>query len=929
MKKLLSLLLVVSLVVCAVPASFAAFIDVEAGGNYAEAINTLSDLGIIKGYEDGSFKPENGVTRAEFAALITRVLGLGGIDGVAISPFIDVAADHWAVNNIKIAYDLGIIAGFGDGIFKPDDKVTYEQAVKMIVAAIGFTDMANSRGGYPGGYISVAAEKGILDNASVEKNSDPAVRGIIAQLLFNSLEVPIAEKRGEDFELTSKTLLKDRLFLTRVEGIVDGTEATKLTTPVTGLRSTEISINGTTYNFGKFTDAPDMLGLSVVAYYEVNSAGSKVLLSLNAQNDKNDSLEISGADITGISGAKVYYIDEEIDKEESQEVTIPATASIIYNSKQISFADFISNNLLSSVAEMELIDNNSDSTYDVAILKGYLTYVIKTISDKTIYDEYGKDPLVIPSSSANVLVTITKNGNSATVNNLTKGDVLSVAKSFNQTGSSVLQIVAVSTPVSGKISETYDNGDTVVITGKKYGIDKMYKDYMARTNTTSNVALGTSGTFYLNNFGEIAWISASAAATAKYGYLINAETDSQLTADIIQLQVFDGSRTKIYTGARKMKIDNTTGVTASEAITKLTASALLTNKDRNETGVVLNPYSQLIRFTTNSAGEIDYIDTCVTENGEGENVLTPSIYSEYNSSGIQYTSATKTFGGKITINSSTKVFYVPSDRGNVNAFTTKSYSSFINNTNYKIEAFDLSTTNVAKVLILYGTNQDAVINVTSPMVIIKKISDTTNNGHASKKIECVSMGGAETVYYTEGATIPGSHDYKAGDVIRFTTNSLGEIADLVALELDITTPAPNSTIGTDVLTPRRFKEINNNNAEHTTNRGNNISAYYRTVYGAAYAVGYEDQTIRLSYNLPSQNEDIEDTIAHNLISANSGTKFVIYDGSVANPDNRIRVLSAEAGLAEIKPYTDVAAAASEIFVYMRSGSLNMVYIIKK
>ena len=100
------------------------------------------------------------------------------------------AAD-WSIKATKIAYDLGIIKGFEDGTFRPKENVTFEQAVKMIVCTLGYDASAIEQGGWPNGYIAVARGFGILNGAEAPQEQ-PATREIIAQLVANSLEVTLA-----------------------------------------------------------------------------------------------------------------------------------------------------------------------------------------------------------------------------------------------------------------------------------------------------------------------------------------------------------------------------------------------------------------------------------------------------------------------------------------------------------------------------------------------------------------------------------------------------------------------------------------------------------------------------------------------------------------------------------------------------------------
>ena len=89
-----------------------------------------------------------------------------------------------------MATQQGVINGDPEGTFRPEDPVLYEEAVKMVVAALGYTPVANQRGAYPTGYIVVASQENILKNVS-GSTGNPAPRSMVAQMTFNALEVPI------------------------------------------------------------------------------------------------------------------------------------------------------------------------------------------------------------------------------------------------------------------------------------------------------------------------------------------------------------------------------------------------------------------------------------------------------------------------------------------------------------------------------------------------------------------------------------------------------------------------------------------------------------------------------------------------------------------------------------------------------------------
>lgn len=191
-------LLVMTVAMCFIvweTSAFAAnFPDVSTSAAYAEAVNMLADNGILTGDENGNFNPNNTITRAEFATIVCRFLGVEDeAKALTATKFNDVGANHWAKGYIAKASDMGIITGNGDGTFGPEDNVTYEQAVKMLVCAVGFEEDANAAGGWPNGYIKVADDFGYLQGIS-KTVGQQLTRSDIAVLLANYIN----EQGGND-----------------------------------------------------------------------------------------------------------------------------------------------------------------------------------------------------------------------------------------------------------------------------------------------------------------------------------------------------------------------------------------------------------------------------------------------------------------------------------------------------------------------------------------------------------------------------------------------------------------------------------------------------------------------------------------------------------------------------------------------------------
>lgn len=161
------------------------FPDVDENADYAEAVEYLKDVGIMKGDDQGNFNPNKTVTRAEMATIICNMLG--ETEDLTVSDeFSDVPTTFWANKYITRAKELGVISGYGNKKFGPNDQVTYEQVLTMIINVKGRTDEANKAGGYPLGFISVAEERGYTEGLLIEVGHN-LTRWQVALILYNSL----------------------------------------------------------------------------------------------------------------------------------------------------------------------------------------------------------------------------------------------------------------------------------------------------------------------------------------------------------------------------------------------------------------------------------------------------------------------------------------------------------------------------------------------------------------------------------------------------------------------------------------------------------------------------------------------------------------------------------------------------------------------
>lgn len=222
-KRLLTWLLAVSMLasLLVVPAGAASaattrFSDIT--DNYtATAVETLRLMGVLDGYGDGTFRPNAVLTRAQFCKMAVYAMDgsseLGRYSTVTIFP--DVKPSLWAASYINMAAKKGVIAGFADGKFKPNQTVTAGQAVTILMRGLGYKD-ENMGGVWPQGYMGEAQTCGLLKSTGITSAYSALTRGQAAKLFLNLFEAKRGTGEGA-VVLFSFTPEKEEAYLTNLD----------------------------------------------------------------------------------------------------------------------------------------------------------------------------------------------------------------------------------------------------------------------------------------------------------------------------------------------------------------------------------------------------------------------------------------------------------------------------------------------------------------------------------------------------------------------------------------------------------------------------------------------------------------------------------------------------------------------------------------
>ena len=414
-----------------------------------EVVDTLVALGVVNGYDDGSFKPNGTVTRAEMAKMI-YVLRTGNSDASAYNDdktsFTDIGS-HWARGYIKYCQSLGIIAGKSNTKFCPNDKVTAQEAAKMLLVTLGYNaEKAGLTGaGWASKTNALADENGLLEDVNTSFTS-ACPRQYAAQLIYNAIDAYTVVLRdgeytnmklvtgiGNDY---NPTIGEKYMGLKTQKGILVASGKTGINAQKTS-KEDSLAVNVADSN-GKYDYTVDktftkvkgdytaLLGQAVKVMYKDTDDVYGVFAT-----DKNNTVVTTLGDIDLTDSNKKLKVNgEKYDLKGSY--TTATTADTLVSENNTAFASVQSKITGNAASTVTLIDNDDDDKLDVIVVTkpqavAKVTFVGSdsvTISgqgsydfdDENIYEGIKKNDFAVVYSNAT-----TKDGKV----NIVKADIVS------------------------------------------------------------------------------------------------------------------------------------------------------------------------------------------------------------------------------------------------------------------------------------------------------------------------------------------------------------------------------------------------------------------------------------------------------------------------------------------------------------------------
>lgn len=958
------------------------FSDVDPSHQYAEAIQKLYDNKIVDGYlaEDGTrtFMPDNTITRAEFAKLLAvSLVPDQGVLAATPTGFSDVDKDEkisWAIPYISYAVQSKIVNGYPDGTFQPFKEVTYAEAVKMVVCAVGYGEQVEVTDPWYDGYLKIGRNVGVLDNALSDANT-ASKRGLVAQLIMNlnkiqerNANIPIIIPGGGEGGGSNATIvLPEEDEAREDEGQITAVFENTLSGRLHGLSRREIMIDSEKYTLDDGLNPETYIPyLGYECDFEYIEDGRKNVIKKLTIRDDYEIYEFKDdSNVESVTESQIEFYKKDTDSKTTK--LNLRNVKIVYNGYGVEGISASEKRELLDPAynSIKFLDNSSNKTADVAFVEGYETYFVGGVALDThvVTDKYRKNS---NGTSASVTLDVDENvtfktdkGVESSISALVKDKTtISVYGPYSKNGytydeiETFTNVIVSKKTVKGVVTSYDDTTDSYTIGTKVYKASPYYMN-VSSNYPEQKITIGDNATYYLDHLDRIVYVSV--IDSSRYGYITSAEEPDRASKNEYILYMITNSADGAQVPSAFTLKDNITingkKYDYDEVFERLKASADIINDGRS----VINDnaeYSQPIIFKTTVEGgtvirDITTIDAGI--DGEGDSIeygngqIDPSNETarHYYSSNIFKLTESSSSGTFLQMKfssttGSTKVFVVPNDRSDEEDYAVYTKSSevskyFTIGNTYLVEGFDVSS-KIAGIIVVYGATP-LTIDGKSPAYIVRSKVKTKNAEEDNEDafeftmFELGKKAPEKTVAITLNNEI--GADIKAGDIIKFAKrgNSIGAI-EKIFVDGELYEPFN----GEDV---EGSQELDSDGDFRTDEKVGDTAKYYTSFAGTVYMTDNES-VLQLIPGFDTGLDEESDTYADDVAAwetnpllgsytIGSSSYVYIFDGS-EDSENRIKFVNAQS-LQYVSGHG--ASNASKVYMYRISGGTIKCIVVYK
>lgn len=646
MKKIISMALCAMLMLPAVPAANASAAETEKTDMLFDEMTAVFDYIDVYPTPDGGIPDDMTMTRGDFAAYTAKLCRLAETDQNVY--FSDVPRSNSSVSYINALADAGIIDKESK-LFRPDDAVTVAEAVKIAVNAAGYALIAEIRGGYPSGYMSVAGDLDIVP--AIESNEQMTHKEAML-LLYRAAVAPIYTPDsfvGDNiiYEQGDETTLSKVWGIKRARGTLNVFYGGSLDGST--VMKNCARIGNTVYECRDGIYLDDMFANVVdFTYMETENgsiAGQPIILWIDNAYNENDDCIIDAELLNKFDEtdyALEYYASAGSNRRES--VSFDRSAKVYYNGSL--YTDSISA-LMNEFTEdgkkgtIRLKDTNGDRRYDTVIIKSYRNIAVSQTDDAAeVYYNMADFNSNLDIGEYNHVTVKNTAGNEAT---LTINDVTVLTAAESKDGEYLEIIICDDIITDTIVSVTEGDGEReIVLSDRTLKCDSSYPDTFAAFSPNVEYK------FIVDIFGYVAYASPATDSGKNIGLIISCYIDD-LTGEAegsVKLLTSDNT-VKTYMLAENVILDGAS-YKGEDLAYNVFANLPGTDTDKLYGGQnsEMAVKSQAVRYVLNENEEITEIDSSNVGANEDESNTLTAIGNPTNASRFiqRYTATTTRFG---------------------------------------------------------------------------------------------------------------------------------------------------------------------------------------------------------------------------------------------------------------------------------------------
>ena len=762
MKKIISrIMLFVMLVSCIGGAAFT--VSAEEYTITDQQFNLLREVGVVYGDSiEATMDPSKTITRAEAAIYFSRMMR---ISHMVKEPagyetlFYDTTTETKNYKYIKACVEAGLLNGYPNGNFGPDDTINSKDAAKVLLYTIGYKN-----------YIAVTNidyvinQTGIMSGVAVTDNTTYAQ---FMTMVCNALHAPACVQtgfKGDEviYNLSDSVLaMEDRFNLYYGRGTVDGAVGTSLFYPNPNMLANMISIDGLVYEYNGNTS--DLLGYNVEFYYRKNienkMSGRKIVYA--GISDRNNILTVKADDIKSYSNRVFKYYQGNNEKT----VNIPSKANILYNG--IAYPMYQDEDMIPDSGSVTFIDNNNDNVYDIASIEkfDYILVGNLDIVNEVVYDQNEVDKINFGEMER---YSIKWTGEDYTFDRLLRGHLLKIKATKKDSGYYVADIELSRGERTNALVERVTK-EKIYAGGSEY-------DHWSKLDEKSVKALveGSYVTLYLD--GNMVVRVIGGGDGSNYGYLVAFDSEGTFQTDVKALIVDAATaKSQVYDLGKRIQIDGNP-VLSTAAESGLLTIANNQPADFMKKGTVAQP----IKYKVNDKGILTHIDTYVMDNAkeDSETALKLNTYGkvEYSGAHTGFNDGTTHFGS-YTANSPR--LRVPENPAELEKYCILSPTSVEGFPGYDIALCNRDEIFISEAVYFYLSDEDynsTKAKYQTPMVIVTdKITELNEAGDVIETVTCRAAG-VDNVYSLEPAEWSKYPAFDIGDLVRIEKDATDKVS---------------------------------------------------------------------------------------------------------------------------------------------------------